>query len=95
MRTPRCGGPTRSIITASTVGSTESKAGESTNPPAPAQVRIPRGLRVAHDLAGVGENLQDHLQNRLIHECTLPNTTNAQPNSWLGKIRIGLQWLPF
>ena len=35
-------------------------------------------------LPGVGENLQDHLQIRLIYECTKPITTNDQLNSWLG-----------
>ena len=46
-------------------------------------------------LPGVGENLQDHLQIRLIYECTRPITTNDELNSLLGKIKIGLQWLLF
>jgi len=51
------------------------------------------GIPVRHALEGVGENLQDHLQVRLIYECSKPITTNDQLNSWLGQVRIGLQWL--
>ena len=43
--------------------------------------------------AGVGENLQDHLQIRLIYECTRPITTNDELRSLAGRIKIGLQWL--
>jgi choline dehydrogenase len=41
----------------------------------------------------VGDNLQDHLQIRLIYECAKPITTNDQLNSWFGRLRIGAQWL--
>jgi len=51
------------------------------------------GIAVRHALPGVGENLQDHLQHRLIFECSQPITTNDQLNSWTGRMRIGLQWL--
>ena len=51
------------------------------------------GIAVAQALPGVGEDLQDHLQVRLIYECTKPITTNDALNSWLGQMRIGLQWL--
>jgi choline dehydrogenase len=46
-------------------------------------------------LPGVGENLQDHLQMRLIFECAKPITTNDQLNSWMGQLKLGLQWLLF
>lgn len=49
-------------------------------------------IPVTHDLAGVGENLQDHLQMRLTFEST-QRTTNDDLNSWLGRIKLGLQWL--
>ena len=58
----------------------------------PAALLKSRGVAVAHELPGVGENLQDHLQIRLIFECTQP-TTNDALNSWLGQARLGLQWL--
>ncbi|WP_076999729.1 GMC family oxidoreductase [Variovorax sp. KK3] len=51
------------------------------------------GVPVVHDLPGVGENLQDHLQIRLSYECTQPITTNDQLNSWVGQAKLGLEWL--
>ena len=51
------------------------------------------GIAVVHELPGVGENLQDHLQIRLIYECTRPITTNDELRSLAGRIKIGLQWL--
>jgi len=51
------------------------------------------GIDVVHDLPGVGENLQDHLQVRLVYECTQPITTNDELRSITGRIKIGLQWL--
>jgi choline dehydrogenase len=59
--------------------------------PAPLLQRL--GIPVVHHLPGVGENLQDHLQIRLIFECTRPITTNDAMNSWLGQAKLGLQWL--
>ena len=50
------------------------------------------GIPVVHDVPGVGENLQDHLQIRLTYESTQP-TTNDDLQSWAGHARIGLQWL--
>jgi choline dehydrogenase len=42
---------------------------------------------------GVGENLQDHLQVRLIYKCSQPVTTNDDLRTLWGRMRIGLQWL--
>ena len=53
------------------------------------------GITPRKVLGGVGENLQDHLQVRLIFECTKPITTNDQLNSWMGQLKLGLQWLLF
>jgi len=53
------------------------------------------GIAPQRVLPGVGENLQDHLQMRLIFECPKPVTTNDQLNSWLGQLKLGLQWLLF
>ena len=53
------------------------------------------GVAPVHELPGVGENLQDHLQIRLGYECTRPITTNDQLNSLAGRASIGLQWLLF
>jgi choline dehydrogenase len=59
----------------------------------PAALLAEHGVPVVHDAPGVGENLQDHLQIRLIYECTKPITTNDQLRSWWGQARLGLQWL--
>jgi choline dehydrogenase len=59
----------------------------------PAGLLTEHGINVVHDLPGVGENLQDHLQIRLIYECTQPITTNDELRSLFGRIKIGLQWL--
>ncbi len=59
----------------------------------PAALLRDKGIEVVHPLPGVGENLQDHLQVRLIVECSKPITTNDQLNSTWGKVKIGLQWL--
>ncbi len=53
------------------------------------------GITPQRVLPGVGENLQDHLQMRLIFECAKPVTTNDQLNSWMGQLKLGLQWLLF
>jgi choline dehydrogenase len=51
------------------------------------------GIPVVHALRGVGENLQDHLQLRLLYRCTRAITTNDDLNSWWRSAKIGLQWL--
>ena len=52
-------------------------------------------IPVVHDLPGVGANLQDHLQARMIFQCRQPVTTNDQLRSVFGRAKIGLQWLLF
>jgi len=58
----------------------------------PAALLGEHGIPLLHDSPGVGENLQDHLQIRLIFEATRP-TTNDRLNSWHGQAALGLQWL--
>jgi len=50
------------------------------------------GVEVVHALPGVGENLQDHLQARVIFRCTRPITTNDALRTWRGRLRIGLSY---
>ena len=59
----------------------------------PPDLLVRHGIEVVHALPGVGENLQDHLQLRLLYRCTKPITTNDDLNSWWRSLRIGLQWL--
>jgi len=61
----------------------------------PADLLQEHGIAVQHELPGVGENLQDHLQIRLSYECAKPITTNDALNSWLGRAKLGLEWLLF
>jgi choline dehydrogenase len=51
------------------------------------------GIPVLHHLPAVGQNLQDHLQSRLMYRCTKPITTNDDLKTWWGQARIGLRWL--
>jgi choline dehydrogenase len=50
------------------------------------------GLDVVHDLPGVGENLQDHLEVYLQYACKLP-VSMAPALKWHRRIGIGAQWL--
>ena len=59
----------------------------------PAPLLQAHGVPLAHELPGVGENLQDHLQIRLAYECSRPITTNDELRSLWGRARIGAQWL--
>ena len=52
-------------------------------------------IPIIQDLPGVGENLQDHLQYRLIYELNQPISTNVELSSLFGKVKIGLDWLLF
>jgi choline dehydrogenase len=51
------------------------------------------GIDVVQPLPGVGENLQDHLQARVIFRCAQPVTTNDALRTWHGKLGIGLDYL--
>jgi choline dehydrogenase len=51
-------------------------------------------IPVVHDLPGVGENLQDHLEVYVQNACTQP--VSMQPSlKWYNKPWIGFQWLFF
>ncbi|EEX08457.1 alcohol dehydrogenase (acceptor) [Ruegeria lacuscaerulensis ITI-1157] len=50
------------------------------------------GIPVVADLPGVGKNLQDHLQARLVYKCNEP-TLNDEVRTLFGQARIGLKYL--
>ena len=50
------------------------------------------GIPVRHDLPGVGENLQDHLQIRTVFKVQGTRTLNDMAGSLAGKARIALQY---
>ncbi|MGP5110142.1 GMC family oxidoreductase [Pseudomonas helleri] len=50
------------------------------------------GITVQHELPGVGGNLQDHLQLRLIFKLSNARTLNQVANSLWGKVGMGLRY---
>jgi choline dehydrogenase len=53
----------------------------------------PLGIRPVHELPGVGENLQDHLQIRAVFAVQGTKTLNVIANSLVGKAGIALEYL--
>jgi len=51
------------------------------------------GIPVLSDLPGVGENLQDHLQLRMVYKVSGIKTLNTKANSLFGKMMIGLEYI--
>ncbi len=58
----------------------------------PASLLKRHGIEVVHDLPGVGENLQDHLQIRAVFKVNNARTLNMLANSLSGKARIALEY---
>ena len=50
------------------------------------------GVTVMHDLPGVGENLQDHLEVYVPHACKQP-VSMAPALKWRNRPRIALEWI--
>jgi choline dehydrogenase len=55
----------------------------------------PRGITPVHDLAGVGENLHDHLQIRMQYKVKNTVTLNDRVNSVFGKIAMAAEYALF
>lgn len=53
------------------------------------------GVPLVHHLPGVGANLQDHLQARIVYEASRPCTLNDDLRSPLRTARLGLRYLLF
>ncbi len=53
------------------------------------------GVPVEHELPGVGQNLQDHLQIRTIYKVKHTKTLNRRASSLFGKAAMGLEYLLF
>ncbi|UTY57165.1 GMC family oxidoreductase [Massilia sp. erpn] len=58
----------------------------------PAAVLQEAGVQPLADLPGVGGNLQDHLQLRMVFKVRGAKTLNVMASNWLGKLRIGLEY---
>ncbi|HJZ21213.1 MAG TPA: choline dehydrogenase [Bradyrhizobium sp.] len=61
----------------------------------PAELLRQFGIDVVLDASGVGNDLQDHLQVRLVTRCSQPITVNDVVNSPIRKILTGLQYAAF
>ncbi|QEN88675.1 choline dehydrogenase [Labrys sp. KNU-23] len=59
----------------------------------PAGLLQSQGIEVVHDLPGVGENLQDHLQIRAVFKIEGARTLNMLASSLTGKMGIGLEYM--
>jgi choline dehydrogenase len=53
------------------------------------------GIPLVADVPGVGENLQDHLQMRLVFKVKNTKTLNLRANSLIGRVGMGLEYFLF
>jgi choline dehydrogenase len=61
----------------------------------PAELLRKHGIDVVLDAPGVGNDLRDHLQVRVVMRCTQPITLNDVVNSPVRKVLAGLQYAAF
>ncbi|ALK95105.1 choline dehydrogenase [Massilia sp. WF1] len=61
----------------------------------PAARLAQHGVNPLVDSPGVGENLQDHLQLRMVYRITGAPSLNTSAAHWFGKAKIGLQYMLF
>ena len=61
----------------------------------PGDILIKAGVPVRHELPGVGENLQDHLQIRTVYQVANTVTLNRRARSLFGKVAMGLEYFLF
>jgi choline dehydrogenase-like flavoprotein len=77
------------ILSAGSIGSTQLLLLSGVGP---AETLRSHGIKVVLDRPGVGENLHDHLQLRLIHKVSGVKTLNETYRSLLGRLVMGLQY---
>lgn len=58
----------------------------------PGELLKSNDIAVVKELAGVGENLQDHLQIRMVYEVNVP-TLNEEINKLIPRLKIGMQYV--
>lgn len=61
----------------------------------PGKVLQDFGIDVVNGLSGVGQNLQDHLQMRLVFKVKNTKTLNLRANSLIGRLGMGLEYFLF
>ncbi len=59
----------------------------------PGELLRSHGVAVVHDLPGVGENLQDHINARVVYRVRRANTLNEISRSWWRQARTGLEYV--
>jgi choline dehydrogenase len=59
----------------------------------PAGLLKEHGIDIVHELAGVGENLQDHIGCKVIYKVKKANTINEISRSWWRQGRAGLEYI--
>jgi len=59
----------------------------------PAKLLRELGVDIVADMPGVGADLQDHLQIRMLYRCTEPITMNDVINHWRHRYAAGLRYL--
>jgi len=59
----------------------------------PAEVLKHADVPLQRELPGVGSNLQDHLQAKLVFQSAKPNTLNDAASSLIGRLKIGAEYL--
>ncbi len=77
------------ILCAGAIGSPQLLQLSGIGPAAPLQKL---GIPLVHNLPGVGQNLQDHLQIRAVFKVHNTRTLNTRANSLWGKAMIGLEY---
>jgi choline dehydrogenase len=60
----------------------------------PGEILRAAGIDVANEMPGVGGNLQDHLQIRMVYKVSVP-TLNDEINNVFRRMRIGLEYVLF
>jgi len=58
----------------------------------PAALLRQHGIAVVRDIPGIGADLQDHLQARMLYRVTRPITLNDVVNRWDRKLRAGMRY---
>ena len=61
----------------------------------PGELLQQQGISLVHELNGVGENLQDHLQMRMAFKVHNTKTLNEHANSLIGRMMMGLEYALF
>jgi choline dehydrogenase-like flavoprotein len=80
------------IVTAGAIGSPQILQASGIGP---AALLKQNGVAVLHDLPGVGENLQDHVQPRQMYRVKNTITLNEKANSLFWRMAMGLEYMLF